>query len=149
MIKKLALFAARWLWLPLALLMVAPAPASAQNAGKVIFASSARTATTLTSGDQINNAGNSIHCILDTTAFTSGSVTMTIQGKDPASLKYYTLLAGAAVVGVSTNVYKVGPGLPVTANVSANDVLPGVWRISITGASTPISTYSVGCSVID
>lgn len=147
--KKIAVLAARWLWLPLALLMIAPAPASAQNAGKVIFPSAARTAASLNSADQINLAGNSIHCTLDTTAFTSGTVTMTIQGKDPASLKYYTLIAGAAVVGVSTNVYKVGPGLPVVANVSANDVVPGVWRISIVGASTPISTYSVGCSLID
>lgn len=149
MIKKLTLFAARWLWLPLAAALLAPGAILAQNSGKVIFASAARTAASLNSADQLNNAANSIHCVLDTTAFTSGSVTLTIQGKDPASLKYYTLLAGAAVVGVSTNVYKVGPGLPATANVSANDVLPTVWRISIAGAATPISTYSVGCMTMD
>lgn len=149
MIKKLALFAVRWLWLPLAAAMLVPASAFAQNSGKVIFPSLARTAVSLNSADQVNVGGNSVHCVLDTTAFTSGSVTLTIQGKDPASLKYYTLLAGAAVVGVTTNVYKVGKGLPATANVSANDVLPTVWRVNIVGAATPISTYSVGCMVMN
>lgn len=125
------------------------APAVAQNSGVRVFASAARTATTLVSPDFINNAASSIHCVLDTTAFTSGTVTLTIQGKDGTSGKYYTLLAGAAVGSVSTNVYKVGPGLPATANVSANDILPTVWRISLAGAASPISTYSVGCSLVD
>lgn len=141
--KKFALLA-----FALAALLIAPA-AFAQNSGKALFPSAARTATTLNSADQVNNAAIYIHCILDTTAFTSGTVTLTIQGKDPGSGKYYTLLAGAAVGSVSTNVYKVGPGLPVASNVSANDVLPTVWRVSIAGASTPISTYSVGCMTMD
>ena len=33
-----------------------------------------------------------------------------IQGKDAASGKYYTLLVGAAVTTISTNVYTVYPG---------------------------------------
>lgn len=119
----------------------------AQNKGTAIFPSAARTATSLTSADQVNNAGRGVKCILDTTAYTSGNVTMTIQGKDGTSGKYYTLLAGAAVSGVSTNVYNVFPGATASANVAANDQLPVTWRISIAGASTPISTYSVGCSV--
>jgi len=122
-----------------------------QNLGKTIFPSAARTSTAypLVSADQVNNSGNGVHCVLDTTAYTSGTLTLTLQGKDPASLKYYTLLSGAAVVSISTNVYKVFPGATVTANVSANDKLPTIWRVSIAGGSTPVSTNSVGCLVME
>lgn len=120
----------------------------AQNLATTLFPSAARTSTSLQSADQTNNYGSAIHCVLDTTAYTSGNITMTIQGKDKASGKYYTLLTGGSVSSISTNVYKVGPGFPVTANVSANDMLPTAWRVSIAGAATPISTYSVGCSVV-
>jgi len=123
--------------------------AHAQNLGKTILPSAARTIYPAVSADQVNNAGNAIHCIFDTTVFTSGTVTLTIQGKDPASGKYYTLLTGTAVGSVVTQVYKVFPGAPVTANVSANDSLPTIWRISLAGASTPVSTNSVGCLVME
>lgn len=123
-------------------------PAQAQNKGGVLLPSAARTATSVTSSDVINSAGASVVVVLDVTAYTSGTLTLTIQGKDPASGKYYTLLTGAAVNSISTNVYKIGPGLPVTANVSANDLVPVAWRISIAGASTPIATYSAGYSVV-
>lgn len=139
-------FALQMMFVLFAALLLA-GPLQAQNKGGVLFPSAARTATTLVSADQTNVGGNGVHVVLDTTAFTSGTVTLTIQGKDPASGKYYTLLAGAAVVGTSTNVYKVCKGCPVTTNISANDMLPTVWRISISGASTPISTYSVGYMV--
>lgn len=122
--------------------------ASAQNRGTTIFPSAARTNTSLNSADQVNSAGNGVTCVLDTTAYTSGNVTLTIQGKDGTSGKYYTLLAGAAVSSVSTNVYSVCRGCPATANVSANAQLPVAWRVSIAGAATPVSTYSVGCTVI-
>lgn len=128
-----------------------PSQAYSQNSGKTIFPSAVRTSTAypLVSADQVNNSGNGVHCILDTTAYTSGTVTLTIQGKDPASLKYYTLLSGAGVASTSTNVYKVFPAATVTANVSANDKLPTIWRISIAGGSTPVSTNSVGCVVME
>lgn len=119
----------------------------AQNLGVTLFPSAARTATTLNSTDQVNNAGRGVTCVLDTTVYTSGNVTLTIQGKDGASGKYFTLLAGAAVSSVSTNVYKVFPGAPVTANVSANDQLTRAWRVTLAGAASPNATYSVGCSV--
>lgn len=122
-------------------------PAHAQNLGVTVFPSAARTATTLNSNDFVNNAGRGVTCVLDTTIFTAGTVTLTIQGKDGVSGKYYTLLAGAAVGSVSTNTYKVFPGAPATSNVSANDQLPRAWRINLAGAASPNATYSVGCSV--
>lgn len=100
--------------------------------------------TTFTSADIDNPDGKYIHVILDTTAVGSGSLTISIKGKDPASGKYYTLLAGAAVTTNTTNVYKVGPGLPVTSNVSANDILPRTLQILATANNSNPATYTIG-----
>jgi len=118
----------------------------AGNLSGTALASAARTASS-NSGDIINYNGRSIHVVLDMTVVGTGSVTLTIEGKDPLSGKYYTLLAGAAVVTNVTNVYKVGPGLPATANVSANDILPRTFRISVTANNANSATYSVGYSI--
>jgi len=107
------------------------------------LASGART-TTQTQTDQTNRGHRGIKVVVDTTVFGSGSVTVTIQGKDETSGKYYTLLASAAIVSVSTTAYTVYPALPATANVSANDVLPATWRILATANNANTQTYSIG-----
>jgi hypothetical protein len=105
--------------------------------------------TTQTGADQVNTtSGRGVKVVLDMTAVGTGSVTLTIQGKDAASGKYYTLLAGAAVITNVTNVYEIYPGLPATANVSANTTLPRVWRVLVTANNANAATYSVGASVI-
>lgn len=111
------------------------------------LASAARTTTT-NSGDITNYNGTGIHVVLDVTNAGTGSITLTIQGKDALSGQYYTLLAGAAVTTVSTNVYKVFPGSTVTANVSANDICPRTIRILVTHNNANSITYSVGYSLI-
>lgn len=117
------------------------------NLDVTLLASAARTAT-LQSSDQTNYNGRGLHVVLDVTSAGTGSITLTIQAKDALSGKYYTLLAGAAVTTNSTNVYKVYPGFPATANVSANDLLPRTWRIDVTHNNGNSITYSVGASVI-
>lgn len=102
-----------------------------------------------TGADQTNHNANSLKVVLDMTTVGTGSVTLTIQGKDAASGKYYTLLAGAAVVTNSTNVYEIGPGLPATANVSANTLLPRVWRVITTANNANATSYTVGASVVN
>src|SRR3954451_3932634 len=67
-----------------------------------------------------------------TTAIGTGSITVTIQGKDVASGDYYTLLAGVAITTNTVNRYTVYPGLTAAANVTASDVLPAVWRVLVT-----------------
>lgn len=117
------------------------------NTDVTLLASAART-TSQTGDDQTNYNARGLQVVLDMTVVGTGSVTLTIQGKDVASGKYYTLLAGAAVTTNSTNVYKVFPGSTVTANVSANDVLPRTWRIITTANNANSATYSVGASVV-
>lgn len=104
---------------------------------------------TQTSADQTNYDARGIIVVLDATAVvSSGSFTLTIQGKDRASGQYYTLLAGAAVSTISTNVYTVYPGAPATANVSANSPLPHTWRVKATYNSGTSLTFTVGASPI-
>lgn len=104
--------------------------------------------TTQNSTDQVNANGRGVKVVLDMTTAGTGSVTLTIQGKDAASGKYYTILAGAAVTTNSTNVYTIYPGLAAAANVSANDVLPRTWRVLATANNANPATYTVGASVL-
>lgn len=104
--------------------------------------------TSQTGADQTNYNGRGLQVVLDMTTVGTGSVTITIQGKDAASGKYYTLLVGAAVVTNSTNVYTVYPGAPTTANVSAAFPLPRTWRVITTANNANAATYTVGASVI-
>lgn len=122
-----------------------PREAFLVNDTQTLLASASRT-TTQTSADRLNPAGRFLQVILDVTTNAGGlgSATVTINGKDPTSGKYYLLLAGAAVTTVSTNVYSVGPGLPATANVSANAMVPRVFQIVVTANNANPLIYSVG-----
>lgn len=116
------------------------------NVNLTLLASAART-TTLQSADQTNYNGSCVHVVLNVTSAGTGSITLTVQGKDSVSSAYYTILSGAAVTTNSTNVYKVCPGITVAANVSAADILPRTWRIDVTHNNANSITYSVGASV--
>lgn len=118
-----------------------------QDLGAVLTGTAAT--ATATSADLANTSHRGIKVVFDATAVVGvGSFTLTIQGKDLASGKYYTLLAGAAVTTVSTNVYTVFPGAPATANVSANDQLPKTFRILATYNSGTSLTFTVGVTLL-
>lgn len=123
--------------------------ASAQNTGKVLLPSLARTAATVNTADQLNQSGKGAVVIVDVTAFTSGTYTFTVQGRDPASGKYYTILTSAALGATGTVILRIYPGLTAAANLTASDVLPTAWRVSAAGAATPSMTFSVGVHVIE
>lgn len=113
---------------------------------KTLLASAARTATTATS-DQLDPHAEGVHVIINVTAVsgTTPTLTPTIEGKDPVSGNYYTVLAGAAISTVSTVVLRVGPGITVAANLSAADYLPDTWRVNcVVGGTTPSFTFSIG-----
>ena len=102
--------------------------------------------------DQINNSANGITLVIDITAITgtTPTLTVTIQGKDTASGKYYTLLASSALNATGTTVLRVFPGSAVSANVSANAQLPRTWRVITTiGGTTPAVTATIGASLIE
>lgn len=122
-------------------------PLGSTSADVVLVPSAAATVTNA-GADQTNYGARGVKVVLDMTVVGTGSVTLTIQGKDTASGKYYTLLAGAAVVTNVTNVYEIYPGLTTVANVAASATLPHTWRVLVTANNANSATYSVGASLI-
>ena len=98
--------------------------------------------------DLVNPDGRGLKLFVNMSAAGTGSVTITIQGKDPTSGNYYTILASAAIVANGFTIYTVYPGAPATANVSANDILPRTWRVLATANNANPTTYTVSASVI-
>lgn len=115
---------------------------------KTIFASAARTATTIGTS-QTNKFHKGIVFTVDMTAVTAtGSIVFTLQGYDSLSTKWYTILATAAITTVTPGTYSAFPGAPATANVSANFQLPKTWRIIATAANGVSMTYSVSADLL-
>jgi hypothetical protein len=111
----------------------------------------AQGAQTTASSDQVNTIGRGLHLTIDVTAITgtTPTITVTVQGKDVASGKYYTILASAAISTVSTTVLRVYPGLTAAANLVASDIMPKTWRISYTIAgTTPSVTATIGACIV-
>jgi hypothetical protein len=122
--------------------------AAIENRPLTVLASTARTATN-NSGDLVNRSARGLHLIIDMTVEPGvDTVTFTIEGKDPLSAKYYTILASAALTAVATTVLKVYPGLTAAANLVASDVLPKDWRVVATHSGATTTTYSVGAQLI-
>lgn len=112
------------------------------------LASSART-TTQISADLVNYNGRFIHVIVNVTSAGTGSITLTINGKDPASATYYPLLVGAAITTNSQNVYRIGVGLTAAANSVANDFVPRIFQFVVTANNANTMTYSLGYNLLN
>lgn len=113
----------------------------------IVLASAARTAA-VNSSDYLNFGHRGIHLVIDATAETgTAEVTVTIQGKDANGI-YYDVLVGTAITATGTTVLKVYPGISPSANSSANDVLPPIWRVKVTVADSDSLTYSVGANLL-
>ncbi len=118
------------------------------NYGSELLASEARIAS-INSADQINNTARGVHIIIDVIAITgTPSVTPKIQGKDPASGKYYDILVGVAITSVGVTVMKVYPGIDPVANGASNDILPKDWRVRIEHGDEDSITYSIGAETM-
>lgn len=115
---------------------------------RVIYVSAARTvAPAVVSQD--NPYCRGLQVIMDITAVTlTGTLTVTIDGQDPASGKWYNLLTSAALATVATTVLRVIPELVTAANLIASDVLPKTFRIVVTPANAVSMTYSVGATLL-
>jgi hypothetical protein len=121
---------------------------SFNNQDLVILSSAVRTASA-NGVDRTNHNARGLILVIDMTVVPGvDTVTFTIQGKDPASGKYYTVLASAALVATGTVVLRVGPGLTAAANLVANDILPRTWRVITTHSAGTSFTYSVGAVLV-
>lgn len=112
------------------------------NVDVTALASASRTTTQTINVTTYNIKG--ITVILDMTLVGTASVTVTIDGQDPASGKFYNLLTGLAITNNSTNVYRIQPGLTAVANKDVNCQLPRTIRIVVTANNANPGTYSLG-----
>jgi hypothetical protein len=112
-----------------------------------LLASGART-TTQTQADQTNAGHKGIRVVTDITSAGTGSITVSIDAKDPASGKYVPMLASAALATNQTKTLFIYPGSLNTANAAANDSLPLKWRIIVTANNANSVTYSVGYQLL-
>jgi hypothetical protein len=108
------------------------------------YGSAVRSATLVGDDNTAVPDARSITAILDVTAVPGvDTVQLIIEGKDPLSGKYYTVLQGATRVATGTDVLTVAPGITVTANVSAAAVVPSVYRVRVIHSAASNFTYSV------
>lgn len=107
--------------------------------------SAARTTAPDTQEFELPSRARALHLVIDATAITATpSITVTVSGVDRVSGKTYTLLAGAAITAVSTQILKIGPALTASANAVANDYLPPIIRVSVAHGDADSITYSIG-----
>jgi len=108
------------------------------------YASAVRAATFVGDDNRKVPGNRGLVAVLNVTAVPgTDTVQLTIEGKDPVSGVYSTILSAAARVATGTDVLTVGPGAAVTANVSANAALPDVYRARVIHSAGSNFTYSV------
>ena len=113
-----------------------------------ILPSVARAVTAVTT-DQINvNGVSALTVVIDSTVIGTATLTVSIDGKDKASGKYYNLLTGVAISANATTRYKISPYLANVANAVANDLVPVLFRITVTQGGTGNATYSLGYTLL-
>lgn len=130
------------------------AAAGTANRNGVIFASAARTETADPTGDGAgvyvsppfsNDWAKGLDLFVDTTSSGSGTLTVKLQKRDPASGNWYDL-PGATTVAINDPadvLLTVYPGITVAANVSVSNHLGHVWRVHATVATASV-TFSIG-----
>lgn len=102
--------------------------------------------TLASSGTNTPDLGNpncrGVVVFANVTAGATPSLTVTIQGKDPVSGTYYTILTGTAITSNTNAAIRVYPGIAVSAGSTASDILPSQWRISTAITGTVTATVS-------
>lgn len=107
---------------------------------------------TRSSGDEINPGYRGVTVFLNVTANGSGTLSLIIQGKCPASGAYVNLhLANAWGAATGASGYVVGGAGNTSASIGyvrtgADQGLPATWRVTVTHSGGTNWTYSVGFS---
>ena len=119
------------------------------NAGKSLFPSGSQVAGTTYTADQHNTVCRGIAVVTSVTVDGgTGTLTVTVQGKDIASGSYYDILATTAVnIAAGLKRIAIYPGLAVSANASANDILPETWRLKFVVANSVTATVGASLEV--
>lgn len=106
-----------------------------------VAASAART-TAQDFGDSETRGAGGLCVIVEVTAWTAGSITVTIQGVTPTGATY-TILTSAALVATGVVRLRVSPSLVAVTNLAANDLVPDKFRVHVAVADATPITYSI------
>lgn len=112
-----------------------------------VLTSASRT-TTQTSPDYTNLSCTGAILVLDITTPGTGSITLSVDGKDPVSGKYYNIITGNPETTTVTRVYRIHIGLTASANATVNDALPKTFRVVVTHNNSNAIVYSLGMILI-
>lgn len=109
-------------------------PIGEQDVISILADGSTVTANASTSagvGDQSSGGAKGVIVFIHTGAFgaSESTMTVTIQGKDPQSGQYYTILQSASLSASSFVALRAYPGLTASANVAVSDLLPATFRV--------------------
>jgi hypothetical protein len=107
-----------------------------------VLASASRTATTTSTDKTCPGNWLRIRTRITVVPGTAPSNVTKVQRKNPDGT-YTDVLAGAAMVAVGEQVLEIGPGLATTANVSANALIGGPFRVVVTAGNANAATYNV------
>lgn len=110
---------------------------------KLLPAGSVRSTTYTQNLDRSNDAIG-VEAVLDVTVAPGiDTVTLAINWRDSVSGKSGVLIAAAARVAVGTDRIRVFPGIAVAANLSASDVVPDEFNVTVTHSAGTNFTYSL------
>lgn len=101
--------------------------------------------------DQLNAKGRGVVILANITALagTSPTITFIVEGKDPVSGNYYTILTSAALAVTGLTALTVYPGATAAANVTVSLPLARTFRVRWTvGGTTPSVTVSLGAILL-
>lgn len=85
--------------------------------------------------------------VIDITAIT-GTLTVTLEGRDNASGKAFPVITSTALAGTGTTVLTVALGATVAANLTVSDHMPATFDIKLVSATGPV-TATVGVHLLD
>jgi len=130
-------------------------PAGAGALGVVVAGTTAlldlaaRTATVSTP-DQTSKSFRGVKLLANVTAVAGGeNVVFTIQGKDPISGKYYSILSTPEITSTGLVVLTLHPSIVTLANVAFNNILPDTWRAVATHSAGGAHTYQLAASSLE
>ena len=107
----------------------------------------ARTVATDT-GSITNYNARGVLCFINITAWTAGSITVSLQGYDAGNATWVTLGSTAALAAIANTYFAVYPGVAAVANVAISLPIPREWRMSVAVGSADSITYSISYTMI-
>ena len=119
------------------------------TSGTLLASGAYGTTTSMTMANQTNERYAGVRLFANVADFAAGSapaLSFRVDGQDPVSGNWATLLSTVALVATSTVMFTIHPNVTAVAGQATPQFLPGTWRVvPIQAVNTSISlTCSLG-----